>query len=344
MSSSVMHPQTFESPQRLAHPERLPMLASRLRLHTLRTHRLPSSVRPQPQALMPPALAPIPLETRHRIATLHASRAQVPAASRLVNNPLIHPLRRQTLPPITNSRPHGQAQNLFHDGHVQKSNSGTARRHVAGSYPINASKRQELRTALMEGRANYRKSKSPSPSILDQADLTTEQREFFEAECDRWTRWNIFLIHSVANHRDLLRFVWGDRIAADSSQWNTSYKRILDSNRSFKSKTLAKIRNLVARQIEADATLLLATDQAYTDKINREFSAQTYFSCFAFIKDHLDFEGSTDLGKWFVKSKFVSASNCFCATTDSFQPRSATSATAFANTFAMERPLTIGKR
>jgi hypothetical protein len=82
----------------------------------------------------------------------------------------------------------------------------------------------------------------------------------------------------------------------------------------------------------------LATDQAYTEKINREFSAQTYFSCFTFIKEHLDFERSTDLGKFF------SASNCTCARTNTLQPRSARSVTAFANTFAMERPLTIGKR
>jgi hypothetical protein len=88
----------------------------------------------------------------------------------------------------------------------------------------------------------------------------------------------------------------------------------------------------------------LATDQAYTEKINREFSAQTYFSCFTFMKEHLDFERSTDLGKWFVKGKFFSASNCTCARTNTLQPRSVTSVTAFANTFAMERPLTIGKR
>jgi hypothetical protein len=167
MSLSVMHPQTFQSPQRLAHTEWLSLLASRSRLQTVRPHRLPSSVRPQPLALLSPALAPIPPETRHRIATWHASRAHVPATSRLISNPPIIPLRRQALHLTTGSRPQGRAQDLSYGEHVQEGNSSSAGRRTVASFPINASKRQELRRALIEGRATWRKSKSPSPSIPD---------------------------------------------------------------------------------------------------------------------------------------------------------------------------------
>lgn len=54
-----------------------------------------------------------------------------------------------------------------------------------------------------------------------------------------------------------------------------------------------------------DPTLLEISDSSFAIKVGKAFSATNYFHYYYFIKNYLNIEGSSELGKWFLKSIFV---------------------------------------
>ncbi|OXV10002.1 hypothetical protein Egran_02235 [Elaphomyces granulatus] len=91
-----------------------------------------------------------------------------------------------------------------------------------------------------------------------------------------------------------------------------SRQRILDWCKGWKSKSLEKMNFYVNQELEqarAQAGINLSTandPKAISEHFRQIFTPEKFFKVFYWTKDILDFEKTSDLGKYFVKSQLLS--------------------------------------
>jgi hypothetical protein len=130
--------------------------------------------------------------------------------------------------------------------------------------------------------------------------LTDEEKHLFKAKIEPFIRWSTFMLHSVVNHQDLLRHVWGDRFDVNGREWDWGRVRILDRHRHLKFKTLSNVKEFVKAQMEADESLSEITSAAYLQIVIARFRSQDFLKCYNFMQEHLDFDGSSEAGKRYI--------------------------------------------
>jgi hypothetical protein len=62
---------------------------------------------------------------------------------------------------------------------------------------------------------------------------------------------------------------------------------------------------MIDQLIESEAWVRELPDQAFISRIEGMFNAQNFFFCFYYMKNYVDFEGSSDRGRWYMQSVFV---------------------------------------
>ena len=62
---------------------------------------------------------------------------------------------------------------------------------------------------------------------------------------------------------------------------------------------------MIDQLIESEEWVREPSDQVFTSRIKGVFNAQNFFFCFYYMKDYIDFERSSDRGRWYMQSVFV---------------------------------------
>lgn len=170
---------------------------------------------------------------------------------------------------------------------------------------ITKAKRQELRKLMEDGKTLTRKSQMKAAKAISRTPLSPGEKKDYNAKLDRVIRWNTLLIHVNLNLQDVMAFVFGERVETDSSDYEWARNKMLENCRSYKSKVCAQFKSFVEAMTTQDPTLLELSDNGFATKVGEAFTATNYFHCFFFMKNYLNVEGSSSLGKWFLKSIFV---------------------------------------
>ncbi|KAF1823913.1 uncharacterized protein K489DRAFT_409696 [Dissoconium aciculare CBS 342.82] len=134
-------------------------------------------------------------------------------------------------------------------------------------------KRKKLRECLEAGTTIRRTTKAANSLVPPKDRLTVEEKTIYEGKLDLLTRWNVLMLHSVANYEDLLWHAWGDRVDVDSDDWQWGRQKVLGYNRLFKSRTLAAVKDFVAKQLEDDTSLRGMEADTYATHIGEQFSS-----------------------------------------------------------------------
>lgn len=78
-----------------------------------------------------------------------------------------------------------------------------------------------------------------------------------------------------------------------------------ENYRSYKSKTLTQFKDLVNKIVSQDASLLELSDNSFGNKVDSAFTSANYFGCFYFIKNFLNIDSSSKLGKQYLKTIYT---------------------------------------
>ena len=182
-----------------------------------------------------------------------------------------------------------------------------------GDFLVTPEYRKALRERLVAGEHMSRKHKIKPAEKAIRPPLTIQDKKTFEPRLDRIIRWNTMLLHTNLNATDLIRHVFGERIDVDSQDWDWARNKILENHRSYKSKSMQLVKQLVERLIEQDPTLMELSSISFLGKMEEKFNQANYFFCFPFMKFYLGFEQTSEYGKWYLKQIF---SNLVCRVRD----------------------------
>lgn len=171
-------------------------------------------------------------------------------------------------------------------------------------FPINTIKRQELRKAIKNGKKLLSKGKLKAFSEEALA-LTTEEKKSFQSKLDRVIRQNTLLTYSNLNLLDILLYMYSDRIKVNNSNYLAARTKIQENYRTYKSKTCLQLKLFVQILITQDRSLLEISDNSFFEKVIGLFLLENYFTIFYFIKNYLNIDSSTNLGKQFLQNIFT---------------------------------------
>ena len=127
----------------------------------------------------------------------------------------------------------------------------------------------------------------------------------YEPRLDRVIRWNTLLIHVNINVPAIVSFVFGDRIGVDSLDYDWARNKIMENQRSYKSKVLSGFKSLIGTMVTQDPALLDIPKATFSEKLCASFNEHNYFHCFPYMKNYLGIDNSTETGKWFLKTIYT---------------------------------------
>lgn len=78
-----------------------------------------------------------------------------------------------------------------------------------------------------------------------------------------------------------------------------------ENYRTYKSKTCSQLKLFVLTLVTQDQLLLEISNNSFFSKVDSLFSSENYFNIFYFIKNHLNINSSTDLGKQYLRNIFT---------------------------------------
>jgi hypothetical protein len=143
------------------------------------------------------------------------------------------------------------------------------------------------------------------PSDNPQEPLTKEELDVAIRCLDRAVRWNTFLIHVNLNAHDVIDSVTNRPINTDSNEFGQLRTKFADNVRSFKNKTLDRFVTHINELLEQETWLKDASDTGFKDRLSQKFNYQNWVFCFYYMKDYIDFEASSNLGKWYMENMYV---------------------------------------
>jgi hypothetical protein len=169
-------------------------------------------------------------------------------------------------------------------------------------FNITKEKRQQLRGLLVnsqpltpDGAARQRRSKGIS--------LSDDERKTYHAALDEVVRWNTFLTHTDLNLPEVVDFVsYAHNVNEEEHQ--RALVKAIESHESFKTTLRNNIEDHASALNRAYWNLDEPDNAALTREISSSFSPDKFFAAFAFMKEYLDFEASSPLGKWYAKGMY----------------------------------------
>ena len=165
---------------------------------------------------------------------------------------------------------------------------------------VSQNKRKEMRASLQKGnvipRLNKRKAEFTYVP-LSAAELVT-----VTAKLDRATRWNTFLTHTNLNAHEIIEAVTSGRVDVDSADFNTLRSKLQENVRSYKNNVLKNMEIFLEDMFGKDKGLVDSSDSTFQIKFGESFNQQNYLFVFYYIKNYVNFDGSSDLGRWYTES------------------------------------------
>ena len=135
---------------------------------------------------------------------------------------------------------------------------------------------------------------------------TTEKMARWTHTLDCATRWNSFLCHSNLNQVQLVQWVTAGDVPPDA--FNAMRQKVNEDTRSYKNKVLNNFQDQIEAMLEADACLKDTHGEEFMACLEKQFNAQNFLDVWYYMKDYVDVEGSSEVGKWYMQSKF---NECF---------------------------------
>jgi hypothetical protein len=163
-----------------------------------------------------------------------------------------------------------------------------------------------MREALANGERMPRPSRGRSNN--PQPPLTKDELDAAIRRLDRAVRWNTFLVHVNLNSHDVIDSVTNHPIDADGNDFAQLRSKLTDNVRSFKNKTLNRVFTHITELIKHEPWLKDASDSDFKDRLSQNFNFQNWVFCFYYMKGYIDFDGSSDLGKWYMENMYVNLS------------------------------------
>ena len=75
--------------------------------------------------------------------------------------------------------------------------------------------------------------------------------------------------------------------------------------RSFKNKTIERFVVHIGDLLKHEPWLKDASDASFRDCLAQKFNSQNWAFCFYYMRDYIDFEASSDAGKWYMENIYV---------------------------------------
>jgi hypothetical protein len=160
-----------------------------------------------------------------------------------------------------------------------------------------------MREAWKNGERMPRPNREPSDN--PQPPLTKAELDTAICRLDRAVRWNTFLVHINLNAHDVIDSVTSRPLDTDSRDFAQLRTKFTDNVRSFKNKTVDRFIAHIGELIRQESWLTHASDAGFKDRLFQKFNYQNWASCFYYMKEYIDFEGGSDLGKWYMENMYV---------------------------------------
>ena len=137
---------------------------------------------------------------------------------------------------------------------------------------------------------------------------STEKMAEWSCYLDRAIRWNSFLCHSTLNQVHLVQWITTGDIPLDAADFNTLCQNVNENTRSYKNQVLNNFQDQIEAMLEADACLKDTHGEEFMACLEKQFNAQNFLDVWYYMKDYVDVERSSEVGKWYMQSKF---NECF---------------------------------
>ncbi|SMR42023.1 unnamed protein product [Zymoseptoria tritici ST99CH_1A5] len=161
--------------------------------------------------------------------------------------------------------------------------------------------REELRE-LRKGPSTPFKSK-----LIDanSALLTEDEKHEYLPDLELAVRWTTFLVHLDIGLTNAVVIVFGDRKALHPSDFEWAVEKVTEGHDYIKDTVCVQAHALVQELTTEDASLWDLTDNDFAKYLDGNFDTEQYFSVFDFMRDFINFEGSSKLGKWYMQNVFI---------------------------------------
>lgn len=124
---------------------------------------------------------------------------------------------------------------------------------------------------------------------------------------DMTARVNEMLLHSHANVGDLVSAATRHQCNPASADFRLARDKVMDNSRGYKSRTVARGKRAVKDACKKQPELWNTDPEGFRIFWSRGFSSANYYGIFDYLQKVVDYDGSSEKGKWFMRSK----SKCF---------------------------------
>ncbi|KAF2861489.1 hypothetical protein K470DRAFT_269826 [Piedraia hortae CBS 480.64] len=171
------------------------------------------------------------------------------------------------------------------------------------AFAVDAAKRAAMREQLLEGKKLKRTKRFPR-RVAGENDLTTAEFRFESKKLERAVRWNTLLTHSNLNGDDVIAASTGGRVPKGTGDYARLRGKLQQNVRSYKSKTTANMQSLLTRYMKI-SDWRDRDDEDFVSWFSGTFTKQRYFYVFYFLKRQIDYDASTEMGRWYMKSVYT---------------------------------------
>jgi hypothetical protein len=170
-------------------------------------------------------------------------------------------------------------------------------------------KRKAMRQSLQEGerltRPATRKSQSSSG---ENPDKDTE----WTNKLDRLIRFNVFLTHSNLNANELIDHITDSSLPHETPQFAKLRTKLMENTRSHKNKTIDNLEDHIAILLKDNGWLKDMGDEGFKRYLHSHLNQQNWQHIWVYMKDYVDYENSSELGKWFMKNIYANLGHMAC--------------------------------
>ncbi|KAI1000210.1 hypothetical protein K3495_g7988 [Podosphaera aphanis] len=159
-----------------------------------------------------------------------------------------------------------------------------------------AKQQPEIERNRMGATSRQKRKRAPPTD----ADLDAELLAHFHRLC----LWEYFIYASHQGKDRLIKEVFGERFAVDSTKYKELRQSAMDKVKNFKARTLEYAEVFVHQELRNTPALEKGTRSLWVAYFKGRFSAKSFLSVWHVMKGLLDVDKSHALGIWFMKSIF----------------------------------------
>jgi hypothetical protein len=122
---------------------------------------------------------------------------------------------------------------------------------------------------------------------------------------DRAVRWMSFIFHSHYHRDKEIKRVYGNDLLGDATLYQQARQKFLDNIKAHKGQVLTAAVNLLDELERRDENLKEMTDnEELAHYFEGKFSVANFFCVWKYMENYLDYNSSSDFGKWYCQGKW----------------------------------------